>query len=89
MGFYPFSYRRKQCGFVVATEPEAPKDQEAPRPAEERYGEQMLAFLAASVREQMQMLRGCQASRDKGFKTVSPPADSHSKAVGRGEGGGS
>lgn len=59
-----------------------------PRPArarkhqgqQERYGEQTLAFLVASVREQMQMLGGCQASRDKGFKTVRPPADSHEKA---------
>lgn len=33
MGFYPFSYRRKQCGFVVAMEPEVPKGQEAPRSA--------------------------------------------------------
>ena len=47
---------------------------------QERYGEQTLAFLVASVREQMQMLGGCQASRDKGFKTVRPPADSHEKA---------
>lgn len=33
MGFYPFSYRRKQCGFVVVMEPETRKGQEAPRPA--------------------------------------------------------
>ena len=49
----------------------------------------MLAFLATSVRKQMQMLGDGQASRDKGFKTVCPPTDSHTKAGGGGEGGGS
>ena len=53
---------------------------------QERYGEQMLAFLATSVREQMQTLGSCQASRDKGFKTVCPPADSPAKVEGWGEG---
>ena len=38
MGFYPFSYRRKQCGFVLAMEPKTRKGQEAPG-QQERYGE--------------------------------------------------
>lgn len=88
MGFYPFSYRRKQCGFVVVMEPEVSKGQEAPRSAGKVWRPDV-GFSCHLCEEQMQTLGSCQASRDKGFKTVCPPVDSPAKVEGWGEGGGS